>query len=359
MAAGHLSVRREGGYAMNERDEKIIRAVVEKARRVCPGSLALVGVYGSARTGDTHARSDLDLLILINDDNGWRLATGFILDDVQIGYDIYCTSWQMLEDDAACPHAHLGKLMDSEIVYLADQSAQSRLEKLRERAAALLRSDERFRRADDITDRLCRAYAEAMSAASLGKARAFAAYAVSLSLDAVMLKNGRYFRRGVKRTFEELDGLPLPQRYVETIGAIVRARDMAGLAAALTALVRAMLAYTRREGEKQPSTPDALRGTYEEMFSNWRSKMPEAAARGDAFSSFMNMASLQAMLDDIAGETDIPAFDVMASYDPDDLAGNARAFDDALSAYRREYDKLGMTPRRYRDVDEFVKDYLG
>ena len=344
---------------MNERDEKIIRAVVEKARRVCPGSLALVGVYGSARTGDTHEKSDLDLL-LINDDNGWRLATGFILDNVQIGYDIYCTSWQMLEDDAACPHAHLGKLMDSEIRDISGRPVRPvAAGKLRERAAALLRSDERFRRADDITDRLCRAYAEAMSAASLGKARAFAAYAVSLSLDAVMLRNGRYFRRGVKRTFEELDGLPLPQRYVETIGAIVRARGMASLAAALTALVRAMLAYTRREGEKQPPTPDALRGTYEEMFSNWRGKMPEAAARGDAFSSFMNMASLQAMLDDIAGETDIPAFDVMASYDPDDLAGNARAFDDALSAYRREYDKLGMTPRRYRDVDEFVKDYLG
>ena len=53
---------------------------------------------------------------------------------------------------------------------------------------------------------------EAMAAASLGKARAFAAYAVSLSLDVVMFKNGRYFRRGVKRTFEELDGLPLLRR---------------------------------------------------------------------------------------------------------------------------------------------------
>ena len=65
------------------------------------------------------------------------------------------------------------------------------------------------------------------------------------------------------------------------------------------------------------------------------------------------------MLDDVAGDVDIPGIDVMASFDPDDLHENAHAFDAALDTYLNEYRRLGMTPRRYGNVDEFVKTYLG
>lgn len=53
---------------------------------MCPDSLALIGVYGSVATGDEYGKSDLDLMILINDENGQALADGFIIDDVDIGY---------------------------------------------------------------------------------------------------------------------------------------------------------------------------------------------------------------------------------------------------------------------------------
>ncbi|MBR3503230.1 MAG: nucleotidyltransferase domain-containing protein [Clostridia bacterium] len=344
---------------MNSLNEKIIGAVVEKARRVCPDSLALVGVYGSARTGDGHARSDLDLLILIGDEEGRKLAKGFILEDAGIGYDLYCTTWPMLEDDAACRQAHLGRLMDAEIVYASGEAALARLNGLRERAAALLASEERYRRAAETVERLCGAYARAMAAETLGAMRAWAAWFISLGLDAVMLWNGRYFKRGVKRTFEELAGLDLPEGFVEDIGKIVRSRDAGELGGRLTALLRSVMKFTDRAGQKDPPSKQVLEGTYEEMFSNWRNKMPEAAARGDVFSSFMNMASFQFMLGEIAGETDIPEYNVMEAFDPDDLAGNAEAFDAALAEYLKEYEKLGMKPERYRNVDEFVREYLG
>ena len=32
---------------------------------VCPGALAMIGVYGSMLTGDVHEKSNLDLLIVI------------------------------------------------------------------------------------------------------------------------------------------------------------------------------------------------------------------------------------------------------------------------------------------------------
>ena len=37
---------------LKERNQKIIDAVITKADRVCPGSLALIGINGSFMTGD-------------------------------------------------------------------------------------------------------------------------------------------------------------------------------------------------------------------------------------------------------------------------------------------------------------------
>ena len=123
---------------------KIIDAIIQKAEQICPDSLALIGIYGSVATGDVHEKSDLDLLILINDENGRKLSDAFLLDDSGIGYDIYCTDWNMLTEDAKCTHPHLAKLFDSRIVYVKDRSALERLDRLKEQAADLLTSGNRY-----------------------------------------------------------------------------------------------------------------------------------------------------------------------------------------------------------------------
>lgn len=45
---------------MNNVNKKIIDAVIEKAKKVCPNSLAHIGIYGSVATGDEYEKSDLD-----------------------------------------------------------------------------------------------------------------------------------------------------------------------------------------------------------------------------------------------------------------------------------------------------------
>lgn len=76
---------------MNDRNQTILNAVIKRANALCPDSLALIGVYDSAATGDEHEKSDLDLMILINDEKGQILADGFILDDsVKEFVEDYC-----------------------------------------------------------------------------------------------------------------------------------------------------------------------------------------------------------------------------------------------------------------------------
>ena len=43
----------------DRRNRKIIDAVIRKEQVVCPGAVALIGVYGSFMTGDVHPLSDL------------------------------------------------------------------------------------------------------------------------------------------------------------------------------------------------------------------------------------------------------------------------------------------------------------
>ncbi len=343
---------------MKDVNKKIINAVIEKAKQKCPDSLALVGIYGSVCTKDEYEKSDLDLLILINDDNGWQLSDCFILDDEQIGYDIYCTSWQMLEEDAECHHSHISKLMDSEIVYTADKAVTERLNQLKEKVNDILNTEKRFQQVNEIQNHIYKVYADAMTADIIGKQREYSAYMISLSLDIVMLWNGKYFKRGIKRTFDELNGMQLPYGFKENIENIVRAREMSEINHLLTTFLRSVINFTKQTENKIQPTKEVLSGTYEEMFSNWKNKMSDAADRGDVFSSFMNMASLQVMFTEISGKIELPEFNIMDKFEPDKLADNTNVFNDALEKYRYEYEKLGIRPRSFQNAEEFVRAYL-
>ena len=94
------------------------------------------------------------------------------------------------------------------------------------------------------------------------------------------------------------------------------------------------------------------------MFSNWRNKMWEAETRGDLFASFMNMASLEFMLRDVAETVDIRRPHAMEGFDPRDLRGNAEAYDRALEDYRAEYARVGLEPRHFAHADAFLAAYL-
>lgn len=342
---------------MNRVNQKIIDAIIEKAKKVCPGSLALIGVYGSVATGDEYEKSDLDLLILIQNDEGWQLGTGFILEDNKVGYDIYCTNWDGLKFDAQCYHAQLSKLLDSQIVYINNQEAYEELCRLREKALLFLESEERFQRVNELLDKAKFAYANACLHDKLGQVR-LDVYGVMYYLaDAIMLFHGKYFKRGVKRMLDELASLPMETVFIDNIKRIVASKDVSELRELSKSILLYAEGYVKQKKEKVEPT-DALRGTYEEMYSNWRNKVEEAAEQNNVFASFMNMCSLHYMLAGISSEVEIGTYDVMEEYNPDCLEDNIRLFDTCLQKYGEVYKAVGIEIKRFPSVDEFVTEYL-
>ena len=343
---------------MKEINKKLIDAIKQKAELICPDALDLLAIYGSAATGDEHEKSDLDLLILINGDAGWQLADCFILDDVKIGYDIYCTTWEGLEYDAECNHAKLAKLMDSKVVFCRDETVQQRLDAAKEKAGLILGSDLRFEKAEKLLQTAKQEYADSCFTDDLAEVRVYAGDAILNLLDALMLYHGRYFHRGTKRTFEEMSELALPFDLQGMVLSVIKGDTAEEIRRELEKLFCAVTQYMKQSGEKEKPSPDNLRGSYEEMFSNWKNKMPEAAERKDIFSSFMNLLSLQLMLQDIDGDVAVEKLRFMDRFDPEDPARNTLLFDAMLTEYHKEYEKLGMAERRFENVDAFAERYL-
>ena len=345
---------------LNERNQAIINAIIEKAEKKYPGVLALIGIYGSFQTGDIHEKSDLDLMIVINDDMGWGLGCTFIQDDLNVGHDIYCTTWESLANDAGFSHPNIAKLMDSRIVYCADEKYMERLSALREEARKRIESPVS---ADDIEAARAQLrdaehyFSLAMSAELLPEIRGNAGGVIYHAENIAALLNKRYFRFGMKRAYQELKAMPqCPEGFTDIIENVVAADTRTALKESLTELMgvlQEMFFSFRKDVENSMN----IEGTYEEMFSNWRNKMYLAAELSDKHMAFMCMTNAQAMLDDIFAENDIGKYDVMAGYDPHDLLKTAQAFDDLLESYRKEYDKAGTKVRRYADIYEFARAY--
>lgn len=351
---------------LNTRNQKIINAVIEKANKVCPDSLALIGICGSFATGDFYEKSDLDLLVLINDDMGWQLSGTFIQDDLEVGHDIYCTTWDDLREASLYGDPNIAKLMDSKIVYCADEKYMKELLSLRQKAKDILSapfSEEDYIKAEKMLQKAEHFYFEAMAAEDRANIRVQAGYALYYIENAVALLNKRYFKYGTKRAYEELTQMKKrPRKITEMIESVAAGETAREVRLALTALIR----ETKRVFEKakkslpvhkRPASKDSLSGTYEEMFSNWRNKMYLAAETGNRHLAYMSMISLSAMLEEINGETDIAQYRVFDGYDPRDLQKTALAFDRFLEKYLEEYKKVGLRPERYKNIDEFAEQY--
>ena len=352
---------------MENRNNRIIEAILEKEKAVCPGAVALIGIYGSFLTGDVHPLSDLDLLILINDDRGWKLGTSFIQDDLGVGHDIYCTDWDGLRQDACYTHPHISKLMDSRIVYCADEKYRTELELLRDRVRKILAeplNGEDYRKAENELKEARCCYADAMIADGLQAVRGYAGGAVYFAENAVALLNKTYFRKGVKRRYEELNAMEKrPENLCGVIEDVLEAATAESIKEKLSLMMKDLAACFEKarqslQPEKKPAGPETLTGTYEEMFSNWHGKMITAAESGDRHLAFMSLVSLDQMLSGIGSEVDIGSYDVLSVYEPGNLRKTAKGFETVQEDYLREYDRAGIKANRFPDLDAFIASYL-
>ncbi len=349
--------------AFYTRNDRIISAIIQRSQKQCPGSLALIGVYGSFLTGAIHEKSDLDLLIVVNDERGAEvLSQCFIMDG--IGFDLYCTPWNALEADAKYTHPHLLKLMNSKILYCGNEAYQERLEVLRDEARQRMAgplSWSVYRVAQNYLTSALKALGALTILEDAAACRYHSVLLINALEDALCMLNQTYYQLGSKKRGEELASFPrLPANFMNFHRQAVEADALPEIKESSTRLVRIVSAYFEdiKAGLTKPApTADDLRGSYEEMFSNWRNKMRRAAKENDLYLSLTSAAAFQSCLFEFSELFKLPSLDMMSRFDPKDLVKSAEAFDEVLDAYRGEYRKAGLAIQRYSDIDDFERQY--
>ena len=349
---------------LRQRNTSIIEAIIKKAHRVCPGSIALIGIAGSFCHGDIHERSDLDLCIVINDDDGWKIADCFILNEV--GFDLYCTPWHRLEAMAEYTNPHVTKLLHLDIVYHADDASLARYMALRKTVQDKLDAPYSLVDATHVTRHLAdsmNAYASVMLSVSAAECK-YASARMLLSIEyLIYLVNKSYIHRGIRRIPEELRSMKrLPQEFWTDYQQLIVANSQGSIQSCSTRLMKSVQSLVMAVNEsvtaKKEISQDAIRGTYEEIVSNWRSKMYLAAQTDDAYLALMTMASCQGFYDEFATEFNIDRVCFFEEFQIDDLSCSAARFDAAMEYYRGLYSRVGEPVRSYASIEAFEKAYL-
>lgn len=335
-----------------ERNNKIIELVLEQIKKECPESVDLIGIGGSFCNGDIYENSDLDLVIIQNDEKAGVLCKCFILGNV--GFDIYTQNWNRFEELAKYNHPYVTKLFDLDLIYIKNDEVQNKYNRLRDIVRQNMQNE------SNIIEKIQIHYNELMS--SYKQMEMINDLSISYTLLAKILKeaefiiymlNQTYVRRGTKRVPEEILSMKiLPTDFKNMYLSVPFATNISeiktiskNLTDKITQLLNSknITCEVKPVSLKQPTdkekiSSDALTGTYEEIYSNYKNKMYHATNTNNVYLSFVTMAACQEFYDEMSMHYEIPSIDLIGSYNPNDLQANQIAFEQALMKWKELYD---------------------
>ncbi|QUL57297.1 nucleotidyltransferase domain-containing protein [Paenibacillus tritici] len=347
------------------KNEKLINMVIERAKRDYPEEIAIIGLTGSFRTGDFHDKSDLDLIIINNNNQGWGISSCFILGDV--GYDIYCTPWETrIEEQAALEHPMIASLVDLQVLYCAKPEYLEKLSAYQQRALEALDKpigSECLGRAKKWIDLAKQEYANTLLAEDLGAVRLASAEVVYNLVNALSHMNNTYFKRGLKRYLEDSAAYRyIPENYEAIYMNVIRAKSVDEIRSTSQLLLKSILDLYHtmvQEYANQPvPTYDNLAGSYEELWCNYRNKVIASTEAKDASYAFYAAMGAQEFLDDMTDSLGTRKFDIMPYFDADRLDLFKEQFLKAMDEYLEEYHRAGRKVARYDTFEELYSQYM-
>jgi len=347
-----------------DKNKKLIDMVIERAIRDYPEDIALIGLTGSFSTNDFHEKSDLDLIIVNNTDKGWGIAESFILDDV--GYDIYCTSWENLEQKAALENPGVSSLTNLQILYYSKPEYLEKLNGLKDQALQALKmpvGKECIIRAKKHIDLAKQNYADIMLSDDPGTVRYASGCLVYNLINSLVNLNNTCIKRGIKRYLEEiLTYRYLPENFEKLYMSAIEANTVDDIRNTsrllLSSVIRLRDEMYQKLVEQPIPTYDSLWGTYEECWCNYRNKINVSTVAKDKSYAFHAAVGAQTYLDEMTAERGTKKFDLMQHFDADNLDLFRDAFMQAMDEYLLEYDKVGRKVKRFVTFKDLYNSYM-
>lgn len=347
------------------KNNKLINMVMERAKRDFAGDIAIIGLTGSFSTGDFHEKSDLDLIIINNTDRGWGISSCFILEDV--GYDIYCSPWDTrIEAVANLDSPMVSCLLDLQILYCAKPEYMEKFNGYKQRALDTLAKPmgkECIGRAKKWIDRAKQEYANTLLSDTIGAVRYASCQVLYNLVNALTNLNNTYFKRGIKRYVEAISTYQYkPDKLDSIYMAVIEARTMEEIRNTSYDFLKSMIAlYDKmyKEFVDQPvPTYENLKGTYEELWCNYRNKIIKSTDAGDKSYAYHAAMGAQNYLDEMTETRGTKKFDLMQYYDADNLKLLKEQFLQVMDEYLEEYERAGRKVERYDTFEQLYTQYM-
>lgn len=361
------NMEQEMARELELRNDRIVDIVSEKIAEECPNSIDLFAVGGSFASGDFYKKSDLDLVLISNNNEAKCLDKCFILKDV--GFDIYTHDFKSFEEMALYPNPFVTKLIDLKMIKTSEYGSEHYKE-LQEQLAESMNNDEQIEK--NIAKHyqsMARALETMQGSDDMGTLYRGLAGVLKYAEYIVYMRNKAYVKGGVKKIPSELASMEnLPEGFIDIHEKILNVSNVKELIEKSTELAKTIQDFLGYEVQVEPIAekaqpqkkeigPENLVGTYEEIYSNWYNKMIHANETGNQYLSFMTMASCQEFYDEMADEFEISRVELIGKYNPNDLSENTRSFELAMAEWRKNYDKFGIKVNYFDNLDEFEKAY--
>lgn len=347
------------------KNELLINMVIERVKRDFLDDIAIIGLTGSFSTGDFHEKSDLDLVIINNTERGWEISDCFILDDV--GYDIYCTPWDSrIQEQSTLESPNVSSLTELKILYYAKAEDLEKLNDIRQKALDALADpigEACLNRAKKWIDLAKLAYSDTMLGEDIGSVRHASADVLYNLVNALVSMNNTCIKRGIKRYLEEIRSLRyIPNDLESLYMSIIEAQTVEDIRIAsfnmLDSVTRLHSTMCDNFMVKPAPTYDNLKGTYEELWCNYRNKILNSVLTNDTSYVFLSVYGAQGYLDEMALEKGTKKFDIMQYFDASNLPIIKEKFLEVMDEYLDEYDKVGREVERFTTFEQLYAHYM-
>lgn len=167
----------------------------------------------------------------------------------------------------------------------------------------------------------------------------------------------------IKRVPEEIATMNnLPKEFNELYIKLIKSENIEEMKELSTILMKSVKEFSKemkvRVTLKEEIKENDIRGSYEEVYSNWRNKMYHAVENNDTYLSLMTAASCQSFYDDMYNEYNIEKIDIMKRLSNNDLKEATSSFDEAMEEYKKNYDRINIKIVKYKNLDDFEEWYL-
>ncbi|MFZ6022474.1 MAG: nucleotidyltransferase domain-containing protein [Patescibacteria group bacterium] len=355
------------------RNKDLIDIVLEKEAQILPHSIDLLGIVGSFQSGDYHEKSDLDLCIVSDDSQTKKLATCFILND--IGYDFYITPWNRLVQMSEYSDPFIAKLFELTPMHIKSEEIWQKYLGLRTHAENKLHNnDENKEKALSAGRDAFLLMQQIQSVDTRGEVFRLLHRLTEKIEYSLYFFNNTYIKKGVRRIPEEIAVMSnKPEGFGDLYESLFRENSIPKLTTTLQVILDYFAKFlnissavltpikqstTTNINPKKPISAEQIKGTYEEIYSNWRNKMLLADLTNDYYLSFKTMASCQTFYDEMASEYDVPPIELLSIYDAHNLNNNVSQFDKALAQWETHYIRLNLNIKRFESIESFRSDYL-